>query len=294
MAKSDQLTVMNRVQDVSRLLLAGAAHEDIRQFASAHNWNVSDRQLRRYQERAYKKLVKAAQQDQQQLLGRHLLQRRALYARAMKTNDIRTALFVLKDEAALEGLYELAKQPVQASSPRTTITRRNRLRRLLAARQENDREGVELVESTSPHSYYVLPDLRMPEMMLAVLATQHAAEQLDHATMLMMALWRLTLRDETEEFWSFMGTIHGWRYRIGKEGWERFAEDIGFDGDQYLLETHNGSALELFDQKIFEVCPQREDVEQALLDAGRDPTNVISADSIVRKWHSQLNEILEK
>src|SRR5262249_53573668 len=40
------------------------------------------------------------------LLSRHLLQRRRLFAHAMDVEDYRTALAVLKDEAALEGLYE--------------------------------------------------------------------------------------------------------------------------------------------------------------------------------------------
>ena len=69
------------------------------------------------------------------------MQRRALYARAIKTNDIRTALSVLKDEAALEGLYPPTKVApttpdgkhpyLGASGP--PLSKEERLRRLLAA-----------------------------------------------------------------------------------------------------------------------------------------------------------------
>jgi hypothetical protein len=37
------------------------------------------------------------------------MQRRALYARALKENDLRTALQVLRDEAALQNLYPPTK-----------------------------------------------------------------------------------------------------------------------------------------------------------------------------------------
>jgi hypothetical protein len=104
MSRSDKATVIQRVNDVLRLLLAGAEFAEIRQFASAHGWNVTDRQIRRYQEAAYRRVAKIAQRDQVQSLGRHLMQRRALYARAVKNNDLRTALQILRDEAALQGL----------------------------------------------------------------------------------------------------------------------------------------------------------------------------------------------
>ena len=62
MVKSDRVTVSSRVEDVLQLLLDGADFEAIRQYASAQQWNVSDRQLRRYIESAHKEVVSATQQ----------------------------------------------------------------------------------------------------------------------------------------------------------------------------------------------------------------------------------------
>jgi hypothetical protein len=87
------------------MLLDGAEFAEIRQFASDSGWNVTDRQLWRYQRAAYRKVVKITERDRVGLLGRHLMQRRSLYARALKANDLRTALQVLRDEAELQGLY---------------------------------------------------------------------------------------------------------------------------------------------------------------------------------------------
>jgi hypothetical protein len=80
-----------------------AEFAEIRQFASDSGWNVTDRQLWRYQRAAYRKVVKITERDRVGLLGRHLMQRRSLYARAIKDNDLRTALQVLRDEAELQG-----------------------------------------------------------------------------------------------------------------------------------------------------------------------------------------------
>jgi hypothetical protein len=108
MSRSDKATLIQRVQDVLRLILSGAEFAAIRQFASANGWNVTDRQVRRYQEAAFRGVAKIARRDRVQLLGRHIMQRLALYARALKNNDLRTALLILRDEAELEGLYPSA------------------------------------------------------------------------------------------------------------------------------------------------------------------------------------------
>jgi hypothetical protein len=109
MAKASRITVTARIHDVLRLILAGAEFADIRQYAADHGWKVSERQVRRYIEVAHRHFADATERDRGQLLGRHLMQRRALYARALKANDLRTALQVLRDEAELEGLYPPAK-----------------------------------------------------------------------------------------------------------------------------------------------------------------------------------------
>src|SRR3990172_1628008 len=108
-AKADKTTVNRRIQDVVRLLLAGAEFAEIRQYASDQDWKVSDRQVRRYMEAAYRRVARVTKRNSTELLGRHLMQRRALYARALKGNDLRTALQVLRDEASLQGLYPPTK-----------------------------------------------------------------------------------------------------------------------------------------------------------------------------------------
>ncbi len=92
-------TIRHRVQEVLRLTLAGAEFPEIRQHATQQGWEVSDRQIRRYMEAAYRHFSKMTIRDVEQLLGRHIMQRRSLFARALKNNDLRTALAILQDEA---------------------------------------------------------------------------------------------------------------------------------------------------------------------------------------------------
>jgi hypothetical protein len=46
-----------------------------------------------------------------QLIRRHLAQRRNLYAKAVLAGDLRTALACVQDEAKLEGLYPSERKP---------------------------------------------------------------------------------------------------------------------------------------------------------------------------------------
>jgi hypothetical protein len=100
-----QVTALQRTDDVLKILLAGGEYEDIKQYATTKGWKISERSIRRYMQLAYERLADATNQNLKSLMGRHLMQRRGLYARALKTNDVRTALLVLKDEAMLQGLW---------------------------------------------------------------------------------------------------------------------------------------------------------------------------------------------
>ena len=172
MSRSDKRTMTQRVQDVLRLLLAGAEFAEIRQFALAQGWHVTDRQIRRYQETAYRRAAKIARRDQVQLLGRHLMQRRALYARAFKAQDLRTALHIVRDEAQLQGLYPSPNAPNKAhaaqgaSAPRRIagprLTRRQRTVRRLAAEAKGDQVELRLVRETAQHHWYDLDETELP------------------------------------------------------------------------------------------------------------------------------------
>ena len=108
MAKSTNVVVRQRINEIFKLRLGGAELADIRDYANSpdRNWGLSDTQLWRYTQRADKLCTQYFDAKAEHLLARHLLQRRTLYTHAMAAGDYRTALAVLRDEAELEGLYE--------------------------------------------------------------------------------------------------------------------------------------------------------------------------------------------
>jgi hypothetical protein len=115
MAKATKTDLESRIREVVQLILHGAEQADIVQYAAEKGWNVRSRQLRTYVERAYAEIAPILARDREQVLARHLMQRRALFARCMKINDYKTALQVLKDEAELMGLY--APKKVAPTTP---------------------------------------------------------------------------------------------------------------------------------------------------------------------------------
>jgi len=113
-AKADKATVAKRVDEVLRLIVAGASlYPDIVHYASENGWNVGERQLRNYLAQARQRIVAALDEDRPHLLNRHLAQRHDLYARSVSNGDLRTALAVLQDEAELLSLYPPKTTKVQ-------------------------------------------------------------------------------------------------------------------------------------------------------------------------------------
>ena len=81
--RSDAAELAKRVEETLRIRLDGAQFHDLREFAITQGWEVSDVQLRRYQQRADELLVERRDKSRKQVIARHLAQRQALYARAV-------------------------------------------------------------------------------------------------------------------------------------------------------------------------------------------------------------------
>jgi hypothetical protein len=126
MGKATKAQTAARVEELVQVRLDGAfLFSQIREYAREREkekdtpWTLaegdeplSDGQLRRLVQRADEAIAKSIERSRKRLLRRHLAQRRNLYARAVTTGEIRTALAVLQDEADLLGFY---KQRVEHS-----------------------------------------------------------------------------------------------------------------------------------------------------------------------------------
>ncbi len=291
MAKADHTVVLERVQEVTRLLLAGAEFADIRQYALERKWEVSDRHIRRYIERAYRGLRKIGRRHRGQLLGRHVMQRRALYARSVKAGDMRTALQVVRDEANLLGLYELGKGEAAAlasGSQAEPIALSKRISMTLSAQARKDHKELQLLAHASPSRGFQVPDTMLPLLHLDVLAMIHVIEQLDRAVLYLHATSELSWEDRPGEDDGIqrrlLAMMGAYLYRTGKAGWRQFVEEAELDGDHLVSGNYLGKALALCDGWLCACAPSAEDVAAAMEKAGLDRSQVVTADDLAASW----------
>ncbi|HUQ71569.1 MAG TPA: hypothetical protein VM165_18720 [Planctomycetaceae bacterium] len=301
-AKSDKLVVQRRIQDVTKLVLAGAEFGDLRQFAADQGWNISDRQLRRYLEAAYQRMAKATRRDRQQLLGRHLIQRRALYARAVKTGDLWAALQMLRDEAALAGLYPGSHSEgagSQAPVPLLmldghTLTRRDRVVRRLEAEWADDRATTKVIERATPVYGYYLPDTQIPTLMLHILTQIHVNEQLETGGLFQLAAREALIQEKTERrpfelvsWHDCLIHIQAYLYRVRYDGWRLFTERLGLDGQRLIENNYAGQFLAIYDENLLDAAPEPEKVRELGSRYLQTPVEaLVTAEDDARSWHN--------
>jgi hypothetical protein len=117
--KPTKRRIQTRNDEILRIRLDGAEFWDVCEYVrekeqeAGSRWEtkrlLSDSQVRRYIQAADKLIAEAAKGTRTQLLNRHLAIRRNLYAKAVNTDDVGTALAVAKDECALLDLYPKKK-----------------------------------------------------------------------------------------------------------------------------------------------------------------------------------------
>jgi len=116
--KTSKAQVLLRLMAIVRIRLDGAKEWDVSEYVREQEqtdgspWKLSkgqtpltDRQIRRYIERADETIAESTESKTLDLLVRHFARRENLYAKAVNAGDIRTALAVLRDEAELRGFY---------------------------------------------------------------------------------------------------------------------------------------------------------------------------------------------
>lgn len=106
MVRATNTEVNQRVEEVLRLRLKFAQFHDVVQWASDHNWGVTERQLWNYIRKADELIAERSERSRRRLLARHIAQREALAARELDSAkpNLRTVLAIADSKAQLEGL----------------------------------------------------------------------------------------------------------------------------------------------------------------------------------------------
>ncbi|MGH9929005.1 MAG: hypothetical protein ACREA9_07225, partial [Pyrinomonadaceae bacterium] len=111
-----------RLQEIIKIRLAGATFSDIRPYAAENGWNLADRTLWHYVKKSNEALAQHAEKTRDELINRHLGQRRKIYAKCVAGGDYTVALAALKDEANLLGLYPEKGQSEKPATTQTNVT----------------------------------------------------------------------------------------------------------------------------------------------------------------------------
>jgi hypothetical protein len=299
MSKSNKATIAQRVDDVTSLLVAGAEFANIRQFASARGWGVSDRQVRRYVKVAYQQMAKATRRDRRQLLGLHLTKRRALYARCVKANENRTALQILGDEADLLGLYPPTKTAPTTSDgyhphpgpEESPISLRERVGRYLKAHFSNDQTELRIVEQISPQLVFHLSDADFPIILLNTMAMCHTIEQLGMAVLFHQVEAYLAEADNDDRLWRIM-KVAAYRMRVGAEAWARFTAEIGVDGQALVESNSPGGLLPAEREFIYQFAPAAEELPDLVAQMKFSPDDLPTVESHLKYWTKLYAKIL--
>ncbi|HXD86513.1 MAG TPA: hypothetical protein VN641_08470, partial [Urbifossiella sp.] len=104
-SKASRAEVAERIAEVLRIRLDGAAFHDVVAYAKEKGWNVSERQCGRYLAQADDLLADRRDKSRKRSIALHLARRESLYARAVNAADYRTALAVLDSTAKMQNLF---------------------------------------------------------------------------------------------------------------------------------------------------------------------------------------------
>lgn len=287
-----QEELKQRVEDVMELIMLGSSFPEIRQFSTNMQWNVSVRQLQRYQDKAYQRLAAMAQRNSEELLGRHLQQRRTLYAQCVRRNDCRTALQVLRDEAELNGLYPGKKgsKPVPMHSP---LSLRERTLGVLIARDRGDKKQVQLLEHASPVRPYRLRDTVFPLWALEMLTLKYVCDQLSTSALVMNSgLGTLTGGGVGGGGgggeWNGDAARGAYWYRVRFDAWQQFMQELGLEPGVLVKQFYRADVLEEFDRLLCAVAPTVEELRGVLEESEMEEAEMVTVEGMVNAWRKEF------
>lgn len=121
--KSTDAEVIQRISIIYQMMLRGYQRADIIQYVSEKtNWNVTDRMVDVYMSRARAELGKVADEEKEAAFGSSLKRLDMLYRKALKKDDLKTALAIQKE---INDLFHL-KDTEQKSDNVINITFQNK------------------------------------------------------------------------------------------------------------------------------------------------------------------------
>jgi hypothetical protein len=135
--------------------------------------------------------------------------------------------------------------------------------------------------------------------MLHIMALIYANEQLEYAGLVANARGMVLQSSEPAEgeqalFWLNVILIYSYMFKVGREGWELFCNQIEIDGDLLVRENYQGVLLEMIGDNVVGFAPSAEEVRKVVFEevdgerreesAEATSRTVITAESKAKAW----------
>jgi len=161
---------------------------------------------------------------------------------------------------------------------------------LLAAEARGDEAEYRRLFDASPLRTWRGSEHLLAEQALHLLALIYVGEQLDAAANYFFALWQLDdAGDPRPEDWLLlMIEVNAYFFTANAEAWRRFCGKLDIAADALTAANHPGWLLPVCEERMPAQAPTAEAVQARLRKAGREVSQLVTADRLLARWRSRL------
>lgn len=106
MPKSSKHIVEARVKEVAKLLITGKSSEELVHYSS-ENWSIGERQAEKYLQKARALITQSVKKEINFDYAKAIMRYEELYKLSFERKDYKTAMSIIKEITALQGLNKL-------------------------------------------------------------------------------------------------------------------------------------------------------------------------------------------
>lgn len=299
MPKCDKVTKDGRIEEVRRLLIAGAGISEIEQHATRSSWGVSLRQVQRYITAANNKLAQGSRISMRAFVGRQMQQLNHLYSRGYKDGKYDISLQALKGQVKLMELAEAfqekgEKQVRQVVGRETSVPLEERIKRYLEAEHKGDETSQKLIEGTGRILQLAFYDFQLGILLLKQFDLQITNQQLADLAQLLFAQRLLATTGDGEVFGQarFAASFLSYRFNAWEVAWNKFLANHGLT-PSLVRDRHVQDPIHRSMRKaICESAPSEEELKMLMLSEYQTEIPFQTSDEICEELEKDLAKYL--
>jgi len=229
MAKCDKATRDARIEEVRRLLLAGAGGAEIEQHAVRSSWGFSQRQVQRYVTAANKKLADGSRIKKKTFVGKQMQQLNHIFSRGLKDGKYDISLKALKGQVKLVELSQAfqdqeEKKVYHLMGRDTSVPLKERISLFLQAERRGDETAQQLIMGTGRIHQLAFYDFQLGIFLLKHYEAQIRLRQLEDFGEILLAQKVIESSQDEEDIAAanLSVAVLSYRFKACELGWKKF------------------------------------------------------------------------